>query len=276
VTYAQRQILVGGIQLAAQIHGKADGMSPVAVVLPALGIPASYYTPFAELLQAAGCATVLVDLWGQGRSMPRLTAGPSFGYWELVQRDIPVVIETVLKWFPSQPVYLLGHSIGGQLAAGYVIRPASHVAALILVAAGTPYYRRYSLLRALWVLAATHGIALCATVWGHWPGFNGRQSRMLLWDWARFARTGRNPGMPAGAVDAGGLPVLAVSVEGDHYAPPSAVDHLCSLLTGAELTRQHLTELDSRYPLNHFRWARSAGPLVSLIMDWLKTRQDGI
>jgi predicted alpha/beta hydrolase len=272
----RRQVLVGAARLAIQVYCRADGSSPVVVVLPALGVQARYYTPLAELLLAAGCATVLVDLRGQGGSTPQVDRGARFGYRELVQRDIPAVVDTVRDWFPAQPVYLLGHSIGGQLAAGYVTGPAHRVAGLILVAAGTPYYRRYNPLRALWVLAATHGIAFCATVWGYWPGSHGRQSRILLRDWARFTRTGRNPGMPASVVDANGLPVLAVSVEGDYYAPPSAVDHLCSLLPGVELTRQHLTGLGSGCHLDHFRWVRSAGLLVPLITDWLKTRHGDI
>lgn len=268
---AQRHILAGAVRLAAHIHGAADGSSPVAIVLPALGMQARYYTPFAKLLHAAGCATVLVDLRGQGGSTPQVDRGAKFGYRELAQRDIPVVVDTVCDWFPGQPVYLLGHSIGGQLAAGYVTGPAHRVAGLILVATGTPYYRCYNLWRVLWVLAATHGTALCATLWGYWPGSNGRQSRILLRDLAHFARTGRNPAMHDSAADASGLPVLAVSVEGDCHAPPSSVDHMCSLLPGAELTRQHLTELNSRRRLDHFHWVRSAG-LVPLITDWLKTR----
>ena len=71
-------------------------------------------------------------------------------------------------------------------------------------------------------------------------------------------------------MDVAGLPVLGVSPEGDHLAPPSAVDHLCSLLTGARLTRRHLAETDNGRPLGHFRWARSPEHVVSLIMQWLE------
>lgn len=265
----QRHILVGAARLAAQVHGQADGSSPVAIVLPALGMQARYYIPFAKLLHAAGCATVLVDLRGQGGSTPQVDRGTKFGYRELAQRDIPVVVDTVCDWFPGQPVYLLGHSLGGQLAAGYVTGPAHRAAGLIFIATGTPYYRCYNVWRMLWVLATTHGTALWATVWGYWPGSNSRQSRILLRDLAYFARTGRNPATPDRAADVSGLPVLAVSVEGDYHAPLSSVDHLCSLLPGAELTRQHLTELNGGRHLNHFHWVRSAG-LVPLITDWLK------
>lgn len=265
----RRHILVGEARLAAQVYGEADDSSPVIVVLPALGVQARYYTPLAELLHAASCAAVLVDLRGQGGSRPQVDRSARFGYCELVQRDIPAVVDTVRNWFPGQPVYVLGHSIGGQLAAGYVTGPTNRAAGLILVAAGTPYYRCYPLLRALWVLIGTQGSALCATAWGYWPGSQDRQSRVLLQDWARFARTGRHPSMPDDPVDASGLPVLAVSVEGDHYAPPPAVDHLCSLLLGAELTRKHLTAPERARRLDHFRWVRSADQLVPLITGWL-------
>ena len=50
-------------------HSRRHARAPVFVCLPAMGVAASFYTPFAEALaQATGGVAVLADLRGQGDS----------------------------------------------------------------------------------------------------------------------------------------------------------------------------------------------------------------
>ena len=52
------------------VHVYPDGGGPVALVLPAMGVPARYYRPFAGHLRDAGLAVLVADLRGTGDSTP--------------------------------------------------------------------------------------------------------------------------------------------------------------------------------------------------------------
>nr|AHE14595.1 alpha/beta hydrolase fold family protein [uncultured bacterium] len=260
-----------GTDVALRILPGADG-APVITVWPGLGAPAAFYHAFACRLHEAGFAVVTVDLPGQGASRP--VAGPGFGYHELAARVWPAVIGEVRRVFPGRPVYLLGHSLGGQVSLLYAARDPE-VSGIVLVASGSLYFRRFPPPAALRLLVGSQLVAVITAVWGRWPGdrlrFGGRQPAVLMRDWARFARTGRLA--PHGAdVDYHRrlaelrVPVLAVSVGGDTYAPPSAVDHLCGFLPCAPVTRWHLDG-----DLDHLRWVRRGDLVAARIRRWADT-----
>ena len=54
--------------------------TPVVVLLPALGVAAGYYGPFAAALPAEGVALLLADFPGQGVSRPFASRRNNFGY----------------------------------------------------------------------------------------------------------------------------------------------------------------------------------------------------
>ena len=139
---------------------------------------------------------------------------------------LPAVFEVVRERFPDSTPYLLGHSMGGQLGVLYASRIRGRLGGLILVAAGTPYYRHYRGARRPGLLLGSAAMSLTSSVAGFWPGDRidvagfGRQSRVLISDWARLARGGRFD--PAGAdIDYEErlarltLPVLSITIEGD-------------------------------------------------------------
>lgn len=294
-------VSVGGTELAIRAYVEepseptADPPGPVLVIWPALGVPARFYRPFAAVLRERGFGVVLADYRGQGENRPKVGRSDRYGYHEFASVDFPAVTAEVRKRCPGRPVVLLGHSLGGQIGVSYAGRHPGDLAGVILVAAGSPYFRAYPVLLGLRVLLSIQFVHAVASLVGYWPGdrlrFGGRQSRTLLRDWARINRTGRfrfagNSAYEGSAHSAytgsgksayGGvgnaaydadlaelkLPVLAVSVEGDVYAPRSAVDHLCGLLRSADITRWHH---DAR--LDHFRWVKDGGPIADRIADW--------
>jgi predicted alpha/beta hydrolase len=255
-----------------------DIARPVIVVMPGLGIPGGYFDPLAHALAARGFDVAVGEMRGQGDSRPRPTKSSTFGYHDLVAVDIPAIVSTALERFTESTPYLLGHSMGGQLGALYAARARGRLGGLILVAAGTPYFRNYSAARVPGMLAATTAMSSVAAVAGYWPGGRfdvggfGPQSRVLLADWARLARTGRFD--PAGAdVDYEQrlarvtLPVLSIAIAGDERSPQAATEHLAGKLTAAELTRWTQPE-----PLGHNGWIRNPESTVDRIEKWLRDR----
>ena len=174
-----------------------DNPRPVVVVAPGLGIPAGYYEPFGEDLATRGFDVAITELRGQGDSRPRPSSASRYGYHEMVAVDFPAVFSVVRDRFPASTPYLLGHSMGGQLGALYAGRIRGRLGGLILVASGTPYHRGFGGVRAPALLLGSAAMSITANVAGFWPGDRvdvggfGRQSKVLISDWSRLARTGR-------------------------------------------------------------------------------------
>ncbi|GGR94978.1 hypothetical protein GCM10010252_37110 [Streptomyces aureoverticillatus] len=265
-------------ELAAPAAGAA---APVVLVLPAMGTPVRVYRHFARELHAAGLGVVTADLRGQGESTPRVTdpAARDHGFRTLLEQDFVAVLQAVRAEFGSAPpLFLLGHSLGGQLALLYAAaEPGPAVDGVVLVAAGSVWYRAYGARCAPGLLAGTTLMAATATLLGRWPGtrlgFGGNQTKSVMRDWARQGRTGRY--RPAGstvdyesALRALAVPVLAVSVEQDTYAPASAVTHLLSKAPHAPVTRRHYTQQEAGARLDHFAWTRAGGPLARGVAEW--------
>ncbi|KDN87062.1 alpha/beta fold hydrolase [Kitasatospora cheerisanensis] len=271
----------GAEALAAAVTAPDGEPAAVLVLWPALGVPAGYYAPFCAELAARGVAVVAVDLRGQGESGPRPSRRSTHGYHVLASRDFPAVTAAVRERFGTGvPLFLLGHSIGGQAAVLAAAREPKAVDGLVLVASGSVDFRGFPGVGRWRVLASSQALALIATLWGYWPGhrlgFGGRQPARLMRDWARLGRTGRFA--PAGAdldyeqaLAALELPVLAVSLPGDRLAPPGAVDRLVAKLPAASVDRHHHTPADGE-SADHVRWARSGGGIAELIAGWLPGR----
>ena len=248
--------------------------APVLVCMPAMGTAARFYEPLAWPIVREGWRFVTADLRGVGSSAIRVKRGVGFGYREMVESDWPAVVQKTKERFPGAPVYLLGHSLGGQLSALYLAQNPGAVAGLILVAAPSVHWRGWDAPLNAGVLAGTQAACAVAAVLGYFPGrkfgFGGTEARGVIHDWARQARTGRYE--PRGAsVDYERLladldaPVLAFSFEDDFLSPPRAVGNLLAKMRRGRIT--HVTLADAA--LDHFRWVRNPDALVGKIREWL-------
>jgi predicted alpha/beta hydrolase len=121
-------------------------------------------------------------------------------------------------------------------------------------------------------------MSLTASVAGFWPGDRlgvagfGRQSRPLISDWARLARSGRFE--PAGAdidyeerLSRLKLPVLSITIEDDDMTPIASARHLMEKLPAADVTTWHLER-----PLGHNGWIRDNADTVGRVAAWLRDR----
>jgi predicted alpha/beta hydrolase len=65
-------------------------------------------------------------------------------------------------------------------------------------------------------------------------------------------------------------PVLAISLEGDPFAPPRAVRYLCDKLVSARVRHLHLGRQEMPAAgRHHFRWVQHADPIVGHIRRWI-------
>ncbi|MFE3544181.1 alpha/beta fold hydrolase [Nocardia sp. NPDC059177] len=254
-----------------------DAPRPVVVIVPGLAVPGEFYEYFGGQLAARGFDVAIGELRGNGDSR-RPDTESAYGYHELASVDFPAMLQVVRDRFPGSTPYLLGHSMGGQLAAMYAARVRGRLGGLILIASGTPYFRGYRGVLSPGMLVGTAAVAVASNLAGFWPGdllgkrAYGRQSKVLMSDWARLARTGRF--VPVGAdidyeqrLTRLKFPVLSITMAGDELAPQSSADHLLSKLPAAQITRWFQPEA-----LGHNGWITDPDSTVAEVEKWLRDR----
>jgi predicted alpha/beta hydrolase len=252
-----------GTRSTLTVWPAAEPAAPVVLVVPAMGMPATYYHRFGEALAAAGLSCALMELRGHEAEGGRVPGRDyDFGYVDMVD-DVADAVDAAGKVLLDAPVVLLGHSMGGQVGLMYAALHPGRVAGIVLVASSTPHWRTWS----PWILPLSQAFAATGAVLGHFPGqrvrFAGRESRGLIRDWAHLARTGCFVAGESGLAEVA-LPLLGISVEGDWLGPERAVDALVAKVPGATVTREHL-DIEG---IDHFKWARRPEVVVPLIREW--------
>ncbi|MGL4305737.1 MAG: alpha/beta hydrolase family protein [Mycobacteriaceae bacterium] len=252
------------------------GEGKVLIIWPGLGVPARYYDGLAQEFNKHGINVAIGELRGQGDSYPKPSRSSSYGYHHLASQDYPAVTTLVRKEFGEAKPYLLCHSSGGQIAALYAARARANLAGLILVASGSPHYRGRGESKSLLPWVGSKIMAATSTAVGYWPGDRvggfGRQSKVLIADWARLAHSGRFEPTDADMnyeerVASLKIPVLAISMGNDSLAPSASVDALADKFMQANVRRWH-----QKQELGHNGWIRNSTSTVDEIMSWINAK----
>lgn len=254
----------------------------ILLILPGIAVGASYYDPIAAAFAEAGFTTASTELPGQGTSTIGVgrNATPT-GYHDAAAKDFPLAVDTLRAHAVDAdlPLYMLGHSQGGQLAAYYAAReallenPGREPAGIIGVATQSPFHRGYApnvgrrLHFGAFILPI--GAGLFGAVPASFFGGQGMQPGRRIIDWAQLARTGRMNPLGADVNYAEGMakvrtPALALTLPGDELAPQGAARYWLDFFPGAPRTMRHIEE-----DLGHNKWARTPEPIVTAVLDWI-------
>lgn len=260
----------------------AENNLPVVVLFPAMGVKATYYTEFAKLLAAQHLIVCCTELRSNGSSDVRPSRKVNFGYFEMLWNDYYSIIDLVRKKYPNHPIYLLGHSLGGQLAALYAAMNQESIDGLILVASGSVYYRAFQFPKSIGLLLSTQLAWIISKILGSFPGkylgFGGHEARGVMRDWAYQARTGHYKlansdndfEMLLSEVQ---KPLLAISIANDKLAPSTTVDHLCSKLPSSTITRWHYeSDQALKKIIDHFNWVKHPEFFIKRIVSWISSQ----
>jgi len=276
----------GLLTVAAAFGGETQcAAAPLVLVLPAMGVAASFYERFgASLAAAVGGTVYLIELPGQGCSQMRARRGDDFGYADVVDHGLPTLVEAAARRHPGRPLFLVGHSLGGQLALLSLEHVGAKVAGLVLIASGSAHWSAWPR-RLRWrARALVLGVALAARLLPWYPGarlgFGGNQSRRWMRDWSHNARRG---GYRLHAADGEGTrvpdlrgvttPVLALTIQDDPVAPAEAGQALLSLAPDVPLHKQSMRGVLADAPWKrHFSWARQPAEAVRHSAAWIRER----
>lgn len=220
----------------------------------------------------------MIEQRGLGASSLRPSRDSTWGFAEVMHDDLPVVLDWVRQQAPDQPLYLIGHSLGGHYATMASGLYADRIDGVVLAACGSPWIEAYDgatrdqigqLVEAIPVLHEQHGYYPGGQV-----GFGGDEARGVMDDWRHLARTNRyrldgDDTSVATRVAAYSGPVLMVRMADDDFAPERAVAAGVARFTARRPDERVLTADDIGGAADHFGWARRPKAVVDVIADWL-------
>lgn len=235
--------------------------------LPAMGVPARHYLPFAQALAARGVAVFLHEWRGIGSSSLRASRAVDWGYRELLVEDIAASERAMREAAGNRARVIGGHSLGGQLACCHLALSPQAAQVLWLVASGAPYWRAFPtprrhalppLYRFMAWLSRTRGMLP-----GRRLGFAGNEARGVIGDWTRSGLSGRfrvagleaEPDLEA-ALRRIDLPVRATWLQDDWLAPESSLRFLLSKLATHAPELASLDAATLGVPADHFAWMK--------------------
>jgi predicted alpha/beta hydrolase len=244
--------------------------------LPAMGIAAKHYLPFAQGLAARGVAVFIHDWRGNGSSNLRPARNCDWGYRDLLVEDLPASEAAMARHLDDLPRIVGGHSLGGQLACCRLAMAPDSASRLWLVASGSPYWPTFPMRHRWWLPMAYRFLPWFADRRGFLPGrsigFGGNESRGLIRDWARSGLSGRyaahgldidlESAMSNVSVDA-----HAVVLNEDWLAPASSAKYLLSKLPGS---RHRIDSLDAQAlgtHAGHFEWMKQPGAVITTLLQ---------
>lgn len=248
------------------------------VFLSALGTPARVYLGFAMALARTGTECWLPDWRGIDSSSWRAHRTCDFGYRELLEQDIVALLAAMPQ--DDLPLWIGGHSLGGQLAL--LTCATRSLAGTVLIASGSVHRNAYPFRYRLGISALTALSTAAAATLGYFPGrrigFGGREARGVMRDWASVAHSGAYRPHGSGidyeaALARMSQPVLALNFKADRWSPWSAAQTLLVKAPQAK-AQSELWDRDrcSGLTLDHYSWTRHPSLVAPRIAEFIATQ----
>ena len=233
--------------------------------LPALGVAARHYLPFAEALAATGVAVFLQEMRGNGSSNLRPSRQVDWGYRHILELDIARSHAAMVEHCAARRRIIGGHSIGAQFAACYLGLHPVAFERLWLVASGSPYWRTFPAPKRYVFPFAFQFVPWIADRRGAFHGrrfgFAGDEARTLMRDWAnvglsnRYAAAGMESDLEQ-ALSRVEARVDAVLLKDDWFAPRRSMQALLDKMPQAAAAIRILDRTALGVDADHFAWMK--------------------
>lgn len=255
------------------------------IVCPAIFVRERFYADFAAFLAEQGFSALTFSNRGMGGSLAAETRAWNHRLRDWGERDLPAVIAHAREARPEGSLYVVGHSMGGQLVA---LSEAVHeLRGVVTVGATAAWWGHWSYPDNVAILA-WYGVAplLCrvlATIPAERVGLGPDVSSLLVRDWVRWGRNRHYLYGPFGLrsrMEAYRGRVLCYSFTDDaHLGCLRAVRALHDHYTGAELTHQHVSPREVGVArLGHFGFFRKGvgERLWTRTIAWIERDASGL
>jgi predicted alpha/beta hydrolase len=257
-----------------------DSSAPVLIFLSALGTPAKVYRHLGMEMVQHGVQVCTPDWRGIDSSSVRASRSSDFGYRHLVELDIPALIAAVRHRAPRAPIWLGGHSLGGQMALIATAGNSEHIAGVVLLASGSVHLPCYHGKLRWGVRLLTVVSSMIGPILGYFPGarigFGGREAAGLMRDWSYVARTGEY--RPVGSqldyehqlrdLDRS---VLAITFAADSWAPAQATQALLRKVTRCKPVHLHWDASETEgVAVDHYSWIKRPNLIAPSIAQFIR------
>jgi predicted alpha/beta hydrolase len=241
----------------------SDGFSGsgLIIILPAMGVRASYYKRLARcIVEEKEKDVITLDYRGIGTSTVRADRSNKIGYQAIID-DLHEIINNIVNEKEYHHITLWGHSMGGQIAIMYGSRYSQLINHIITVGTSLPYYKEWPGSRKKWRRFAGITFYPLSQVMGYFPGgkfgFAGREGIHTMKDWCHLVNTGRLE--PAGstfdynsAVENYPGRITAFSFTEDDMTPSETVSNLLKRFNKSSSVDHYIVE-----GFDHFNWSKS-------------------
>lgn len=265
--------------LTAYRHAAPGPARAVAVIAPGMAIRQAFYADFAAWLATQGFIVWTFDYRGMAESAKGSMRRCQIDVSGWVERDYDAVVRHAVTDGSGLPLYVIGHSLGGQVAP--TLPSVSSIAGLvnIAVASGSVRHnqpRQRAGARLLWHVL----VPLLCPLFGYFPGKRlgivGNLPNGVMRQWRRWCLSpdymlSSEPGAREAYARAT-YPVMALMFQDDELLLPEG----SGLIHGAyKSTRVDYRELHPRQfglkRIGHFGFFRSEhkAALWPLVSDWL-------
>ncbi|QDP00968.1 alpha/beta fold hydrolase [Thalassotalea sp. PS06] len=247
------------------------------MLLPAMGMAARYYRPFAQQLARQNITVYLFEQRGHGHSSMRPGRKCNYGFKEYIA-DIELASAYVSEKHDNQPINLMGHSLGGHLASCFTALNPNQVDRIILSGCASPYHKAFDRKTGFLLQGLYHSIPLMNKVLGYYhgefTGFAGKEGQQLMLDWRNLVLTNiyKAKGVEKDFehhLQGFSGDILSLQFSEDIYAPPQPSQLVLDKYPAANIETITLTSDDLGFSADHFRWARKPEVSASTVHNWL-------
>lgn len=257
-----------------------DTPQGVVVISAALGVGQGFYRHFAAFLCEQGFYAVTFDY--RGINDPETdTERFQYSLKDWAVQDINAVIEFAATLKGSEDLFLIGHSVGGQIFC--LAEQSDNLTGVILVAASFPFWKRWAFPRRYLMYLFFH---ILIPVLGMGKLFPAKRIGLskenlpsgLIKEWGRWARhpdylTGDRFNIGTDRFKKLAVPMLSFGFSDDTYVPQKAIQRLHRAFEQADIDEVFIrTEQASYGHVGHFGFFRKGKTpdLWEKSANWLK------
>ncbi|MCZ6726476.1 MAG: alpha/beta fold hydrolase [Acidobacteria bacterium] len=248
-THATTILARDGYPVGAEIVRPGQSHPRVVVINAAMGVSARFYRNFALALAEAGMTVVLWDYRGIGASKPASLKGFQATVSDWIFEDMTAVIDWAHRELQPAQLFLVGHSLGGQVAS--LLVNSRLVDGMVTLSAQSGYWRLQGAEQKLAVLLHAYvSVPALSHLCGFAPwsrlGLGEDLPKPAALQWAGWLRNREyllgDDSLPLERYEAFTAPVLAYSFADDKWGTARAVDAMMKAYPNVE--RRHVTPAD--------------------------------
>jgi predicted alpha/beta hydrolase len=220
-----------GFALGGTLYRPDTESRRTVVINPAIAVPGRFYRHFAAGLAEAGYTALTWDYRGVGASKTGSLRGFSATVRDWIFQDMAGVVDWVAAELGPRRIYLVGHSLGGQVAG--LLDNADQIDGMATMSAQSGYWgHQYREWKVIALLHAYLTLPLLSRVFGYGPwgmfGPGENLPKRAALDWAGWCRHREyvlgDISLPLERYQQFTAPVLAYSFGDDKWGQPRSVD----------------------------------------------------